>query len=75
MGSLRFTVPVGKNVGHSILMSHEKLIEFAKYRLADSEKNINEVAYALGFDYPQHFTRFFKKYVGCSPTEYRQRRR
>ncbi|MDO4160569.1 MAG: AraC family transcriptional regulator [Prevotellaceae bacterium] len=51
---------------------HEKLIEFAKYRLADSDKNINEVAYSLGFDYPQHFTRFFKKMVGCSPSEYRQ---
>lgn len=52
---------------------HGKLIEFAKYRLADSDKTINEVAYSLGFEYPQHFTRFFRKYVGCSPSAYRKR--
>ena len=51
---------------------HEKLVEFAKYRLANSEKTVNEVAYSLGFEYPQHFTRFFKKHTGMSPTEYRR---
>lgn len=54
---------------------HDKLLEFAKYRLAESEKNINEVAYSLGFEYPQHFTRFFKKNVGCSPSEYRAKKK
>ena len=53
---------------------HEKLIEFAKYRLVNSEKTINEVAYSLGFEYPQHFTRFFRKQTGYSPSEYRKRR-
>lgn len=52
---------------------HGKLIEFAKYRLAGSDKTINEVAYSLGFEYPQHFTRLFRRYVGCSPAEYRKR--
>ena len=51
---------------------HDKLIEFAKYRLANSERTINEVAYSLGFEYPQHFTRFFRKQTGCSPSEYRK---
>lgn len=51
---------------------HDKLTEFAKYRLANSEKTINEVAYSLGFEYPQHFTRFFKKNTGISPTDYRR---
>lgn len=51
---------------------HEKLVEFAKYRLANSEKTVNEVAYSLGFEYPQHFTRFFKKNTGLSPSDYRR---
>lgn len=53
---------------------HDKLVEFAKYRLANSEKTVNEVAYSLGFEYLQHFTRFFKKNTGFSPTEYRRKK-
>ena len=34
-------------------------------------ETISEIAYSLGFRYPQHFTRLFKKVVGCSPNEYR----
>lgn len=34
-------------------------------------KTVSEIAYELGFQYPQHFTRIFKKVVGCTPTEYR----
>lgn len=48
-----------------------KLISTAKERILDTEKSIGEVAYELGFKYPQHFTRLFKKCVGCSPNEYR----
>lgn len=48
-----------------------KLINEAKSILFDSEKSINEVAYDLGFKYPQHFSRFFKKTVGQSPVEFR----
>ena len=32
---------------------------------------IGEVAYGLGFQYPQHFTRMFKKLTGQTPNEYR----
>ncbi|MEN2401091.1 helix-turn-helix domain-containing protein [Flavobacterium sp. MC2016-06] len=48
-----------------------KVIDIAKERLFDSSKNISEVAYELGFKYPQHFTRLFKQRVGNTPNEYR----
>jgi AraC-like DNA-binding protein len=37
----------------------------------DKKLTINQVAYKLGFRYPQHFTRLFKQQVGMTPTEYR----
>jgi AraC family transcriptional regulator, transcriptional activator of pobA len=48
-----------------------KLIDVAKERIFDSSKSLSEIAYSLGFKYPQHFTRVFKQYVGLSPLEYR----
>ena len=48
-----------------------KIINIAKERILASEKTVSEIAYELGFQYPQHFTRIFKKVVGCTPTEYR----
>ncbi|MDO4160564.1 MAG: helix-turn-helix domain-containing protein [Prevotellaceae bacterium] len=51
---------------------HEKMIEIAKTRLVDNSLSINDIAYGMGFEYPQHFSRFFKKHVGCSPTDYRK---
>lgn len=48
-----------------------KLIDVAKEKMFDSTKAVSEVAYELGFKYPQHFTRVFKQYVGMSPQEYR----
>ncbi|ADV43501.1 AraC family transcriptional regulator [Bacteroides helcogenes] len=49
-----------------------KLIDTAKEKIFDPSKTISEIAYELGFKYPQHFTRLFKKVVGCAPNEYRQ---
>ena len=49
-----------------------KLIDAAKELVFDGSRTIGEVAYALGFKYPQHFTRLFKQVVGCSPQEYRK---
>ncbi len=48
-----------------------KLIDVAKEKIFDSQKSISEIAYELGFKYPQHFTRMFKNQVGISPSEYR----
>ena len=48
-----------------------KVIDIAKERIFDPGRSISEIAYSLGFRYPQHFTRLFKKVAGCSPNEYR----
>lgn len=48
-----------------------KVIDMAKERLFDHHKSVSEIAYELGFRYPQHFSRFFKERVGHSPNEYR----
>lgn len=48
-----------------------KLIDVAKEKIFDQTKSVNQVAYELGFKYPQHFTRLFKQKVGISPNEYR----
>lgn len=48
-----------------------KVIEVAKERIYDHNKSISEIAYNLGFKYPQHFTRLFKQKTGVTPNEYR----
>lgn len=48
-----------------------KMVDVAKEKIFDTDKSISDVAYELGFKYPQHFTRMFKKTVGVSPSEYR----
>ena len=48
-----------------------KLIDVAKERVFDTSKSISEIAYNLGFKYPQHFTRLFKQRVGQTPQAYR----
>ncbi len=45
------------------------VIQEAKNALA-SGKSVSEVAYYLGFDYPQHLSRMFKKNEGMSPSQY-----
>jgi len=48
-----------------------KIIDIAKTKAFDAGKSVNEIAYELGFKYPQHFTRLFKNVTGYSPNEYR----
>lgn len=50
---------------------HIKVLEVAKEKLFDSDKSISEIAYELGFKYPQHFSRLFKLKLGVTPNEYR----
>ena len=47
-----------------------RLIGLAKEKLFEPGKPVSEIAYELGFTYPQHFTRFFRQKVGCTPKEY-----
>ena len=49
----------------------EKVIELAKERISDTADTVSQIAYSLGFQYPQHFCRLFKKRVGYTPSEYR----
>ncbi|NJB71377.1 AraC-like DNA-binding protein [Saonia flava] len=49
----------------------DKLIEVAKNKVFDPNKSVSEIAYELGFKYPQHFSRLFKQKVGHSPNEFR----
>lgn len=48
-----------------------RMIDFAKEALLDPTKTIGQVGYELGFQYPQHFVRFFKRETGHTPKEYR----
>lgn len=49
----------------------EKVIELAKEHIAETDETVSQIAYTLGFQYPQHLSRLFKKRVGCTPNEYR----
>lgn len=51
----------------------EKVVELAKERMTDSRETVSRIAYSLGFQYPQHLCRLFKKRVGCTPNEFRSR--
>lgn len=48
-----------------------RLIDEAKHRLAGGRSDVSTIAYDLGFDYPAHFTRMFKRLTGQTPTEFR----
>ncbi len=63
---------IKKETGHTAQdYIQKKVIGVAKERIFDVDKSISEIAYELGFKYPQHFTRLFKKRVGMSPKVYR----
>lgn len=48
------------------------LVNKAKTRLIEKEKTASEIAYELGFEYPQYFSRLFKKQTDKSPIKYRK---
>lgn len=52
---------------------HFFLIEEAKNILKNSNSTVSEIAYTLGFDYPQYFSRIFKSKTGMSPLEFRNK--
>jgi AraC-like DNA-binding protein len=51
---------------------HHTLIEKAKEKLSMTNLSISEIAYELGFDYPQSFTKLFKTKTNLSPLEFRR---
>jgi len=58
----------GKN-GTEQIQFH--VIELAKDRLLSTNVSVSEIAYDLGFEYPQYFSKMFKKKTGMTPVEYR----
>ena len=58
----------GKNAQDHI---HYYLIEEAKNNLVNTNDSVNEIAYKLGFEYPQYFSKLFKSKTGMTAVEYR----
>ncbi len=50
----------------------ELRIEEAKHLLVSTDKKRYEIAYAVGYESPEHFSRMFKRYAGISPADYRK---
>lgn len=50
---------------------HDKVIANAKEKLSTTNLSVSEIAYALGFDHPQSFSRLFKAKTNFSPLEFR----
>ena len=50
---------------------HRHIIDAAKELLADPGRSITDVSYQIGFQYPQHMSRMFKKETGVTPAQYR----
>jgi AraC-like DNA-binding protein len=50
---------------------HNKLIEKAKEKLSTTDLSVSEIAYELGFEYPQSFSKLFKSKTHSSPLEFR----
>ena len=50
----------------------DTLIDRAKTQLLATKDQVSQIAYGLGFEYPQHFSKMFKSHTGMSPAEYRR---
>ncbi|GLS26829.1 helix-turn-helix domain-containing protein [Marinibactrum halimedae] len=48
------------------------IVEEAKNRLLGSQAQVGQIGYDLGFEYPQHFSKFFKNKTGMTPAQYRK---
>jgi AraC-like DNA-binding protein len=51
---------------------HEKLIDKAKEKLSTTDLSVSEIAYELGFEHPQSFSKLFKAKTSLSPLNFRQ---
>lgn len=61
-------VLTGQNTQQHI---HNKLIEKAKERLSTTRLTVSEIAFELGFEHPQSFSKFFRMKTSFSPLEFR----
>jgi len=52
---------------------HDKLLEKAKEKLSTTDLSVSEIAYALGFEHPQSFSKLFKTKTKLSPLEFREK--
>ncbi|WP_163409803.1 helix-turn-helix domain-containing protein [Flavobacterium ajazii] len=59
----------GKSTQHHI---QDKVIEKAKEKLSTTDLTVSEIAYELGFEFPQSFNKFFKSKTNLSPLEFRE---
>lgn len=50
---------------------HHAIINRAKTELLKGQNSVSSIAYDLGFEYPQHFSKLFKNKTGMSPKDYR----
>lgn len=66
--SRMLTVLTGQSTQQHI---HDKLIEKAKEKLSTSDLSVSEIAYALGFEHSQSFSKMFKSKTSLSPLEFR----
>ena len=51
---------------------NDRLLSAARQLLVDESLSITQISQLLGFEYPQHFVRFFKAQTGKAPNEYRK---
>ena len=56
----------------ALTIIHDYVIEEAKNKLTTSTHTVSEISYKLGFEYPNYFSRLFKRKTNLSPTEYRK---
>lgn len=61
---------IGQNARQYI---HLKLVEKAKEKLSSSTLSVSEIAYALGFEHAQSFSKLFKQKTKATPLEFRER--
>lgn len=59
----------GQSTKHFI---HDKLIDLAKEKLSTTDLSVNEIAYNLGFEHPQSFSKLFKSKTNVTPLAFRQ---
>ncbi len=62
-----------KETGRNTLdQIHSFIIDKAKDQLLRTSDPVSQIAYSLGFEYPQNFSKIFKSKTGISPAKYRK---